>query len=43
MGTAVAEQSVIKGDKATRPATNPTKDGFEFSGGYTNTAFSTAF
>jgi uncharacterized repeat protein (TIGR02543 family) len=42
-GTAVAEQSVIKGDKATKPATNPTKDGFEFSGWYTNTAFSTAF
>lgn len=42
-GTAVAEQSVKNGEKVIIPAANPTKEGFEFNGWYTSTAFSTAF
>jgi uncharacterized repeat protein (TIGR02543 family) len=42
-GTAIPEQSVKQGGKVTKPATNPSRAGFEFGGWYTNSTLSTEF
>lgn len=42
-GTAITEQSVKKGEKVLKPSTNPTKEGYEFSGWYTSPELSTVF
>lgn len=42
-GGSVASQTVNDGGKATRPTTNPTKDGFTFDDWYTDDTYTTKF
>ncbi|MBP3255783.1 MAG: InlB B-repeat-containing protein [Clostridia bacterium] len=42
-GSIVASQSVTSGNKATRPATNPTREGFTFDDWYADSSFTTKF
>ncbi len=42
-GTAPAEQTIDKGAKATRPATDPTREGYTFGGWYTDSACTKEF
>ncbi len=42
-GSAVTEQTIEEGQKATRPTTNPTKTGYTFAGWYTSSEFTTEF
>ena len=42
-GSSIEEQVVNDGEKATRPTTNPTKDGYNFINWYTDSNYSTLF
>ena len=42
-GNTIASQSIISGNKATRPLTNPTREGFTFDDWYADSAFTTKF
>lgn len=42
-GTAPVDQTVNKGDKATKPTTDPTAEGWTFDGWYADATFSVAF
>jgi len=42
-GSSVASQTITSGQKATRPATDPTKSGFTFGGWYSDSSCTTEF
>ena len=42
-GSLISTQTITKGEKATRPLNNPTKDGYKFDDWYTNDAYETKF
>lgn len=42
-GSTVESQTVVTGNKATKPAVNPTKDGYNFKGWYKDSAYTNEF
>ena len=42
-GSTVESQTVVTGNKATKPAVNPTKNGYNFVGWYTDNTYTTEF